>query len=127
MFKNKFLFTGLFFLLGYTVFAQNTVVRGKILDEENKPMPFVNISFKHSIIGTISDIDGTFMLSTPKPTDTLVISCVGYQIVYLSVKKRQEQYFEIALVPNSLTLNEVIVKPGENPAFRILKKINERK
>lgn len=127
MHKNRILFTVSLFLAVYSAIAQNTVVRGKILDEEKKPLPFVNISFKHSIIGTISDIDGTFMLSTAKPTDTLVVSCVGYQLMNLPVIKRQEQYFEVALIPNSLTLNEVIVRPGENPAFRILKKINDHK
>jgi hypothetical protein len=127
MHNNRILFAIISFLIGYSAIAQKTVVRGKIFDEEKKPMPFVNISFKHSVTGTISDIDGTFILTTTKPTDTLLISCVGYQLINIPVKKGQEQHIELSLVPNSLTLNEVIVRPGENPAFRILKKINERK
>jgi len=123
--KNQIIF--LLAFIGLTVFGQKTIIRGKVLDEEKKPMPFVNISFKHSIVGTISDIDGTFILTANKPTDTLLVSCVGYQLMNIAVKKGTEQYFEISLIPNSLVLNEVIVRPGENPAFSILRKIDDRK
>ena len=35
--------------------AQKTVVHGVVLDENSEPMPFVNVAFKHSTVGTITD------------------------------------------------------------------------
>jgi len=110
-----------------SVFGQKTIVRGKILDPEKQPLSFVNISFQHSQIGTVSDMNGTFIVETTKPTDTILISCLGFKVVKIRIKKGTEQYIELSLEPANVTLNEVVIKPGENPAFRILRKIDDRK
>jgi hypothetical protein len=108
--------------------AQKTVVSGKVTDSEtNEAIPYVNIGFQHSLIGTISESDGSFYLSTPKATDTLLVSSVGYELVRLAVIKGTEQVFDVKLVPKSTLLEAVVVKPGENPAFKILRKINDHK
>ena len=39
-----------------SILAQKTIVHGIVLDENEKPMPFVNVAFKHSTVGTITDI-----------------------------------------------------------------------
>jgi hypothetical protein len=126
MFKNNTLIF-LVLLFGLNVFAQKTIVRGKILDSENQPLSFVNISFQHSQIGTVSDMDGTFIIETTKATDTLLISCLGFKVEKIPIKKGKEQRIELSLVPASVTLNDVVVTPGENPAFRILRNIDDRK
>ena len=110
------------------LYAQKTVIRGKVIDAEtNEPVPYTNIGFQHSLVGTISETDGSFFLTTTKPSDTLLVSSVGYALVRLPVQKGVEQYFDIKLIPISIAIEAVIVTPGENPAFAILKKINENK
>ena len=53
--------------------AQTTRVSGKVFDSETKePLPFVNIIFKGTRIGTTSDFDGNFLLSTSEKVDSLV-------------------------------------------------------
>lgn len=108
--------------------AQKTTLSGKVTDSETgEAIPYVNIGFQHSLVGTISEMDGSFFLSTTKASDTLLVSSVGYELVKLPVAIGKEQVFEVRLVPKSIALEAVIVRPGENPAFRILKAISDRK
>ncbi len=66
-------------LLSLQLSAQ-TIIFGSIKDKEhNKPLFGANISIKDKLIGTISDLEGKFKLSTQlDPPFTLVISSVGY-------------------------------------------------
>ncbi len=113
---------------GLSLTAQKTVIRGKVIDAEtNEPVPYTNIGFQHSLVGTISEADGSFFLTTTKATDTLLVSSVGYRLVRLPIKTGTEQYFDVQLIPLAITLEAVIVTPGENPAFKILKSINDNK
>jgi hypothetical protein len=117
------------FMLNFgTLSAQKTIISGKIFDAEtHEPIPYANISFQHSLVGTISEMNGSFFLSTINATDTLLITSVGYEVVKKYVKKGIKQEFEIKLKPSSIAISEVVVKPGENPAFRILREINANK
>lgn len=119
----------MFFIIHFsTLAAQKTIVSGKIFDSETKePIPYANISYQHSMIGTISEMDGGFFLSTLNPTDSLLITSVGYEVVRKPIKKGIKQDFVIWLKPSSIALEEVVVRPGENPAFRILKEISANK
>ena len=128
MVKLKFLC--LFLVVNYSLslFSQKTIISGKVIDSEtNEAIPYVNIGFKHSLVGTISETNGSFFLSTTKATDTLLVSSLGYELIRLPIVIGTTQTFEVKLVPKSIALDAVVVKPGENPAFRILKRINEHK
>jgi len=128
MFKSYILFTFLFLISSFSLLAQKTVIRGRVIDSEtNEPVPYTNIGFQHSLIGTISENDGSFYLTTTKATDTLLVSSVGYELERLPVKKGTEQYFDVKLIPAFITLEAVIVTPGENPAFKIMRAINDHK
>lgn len=123
---------GLFLLLmmmtAPTLIGQKTVIRGKVVDAETgEPVPYTNIGFQHSLVGTISENDGSFFLTTTRATDTLLVSSVGYALIRLPVQIGAEQNFDIQLIPTAITLDAVVVTPGENPAFRILKNIIENK
>lgn len=118
----------LLFVYSLPVASQTTTISGKVTDAEtNEPVPYVNIGFQHSLFGTISENDGSFYLSVAKATDTLIISSLGYEVEHIYVLRGQIQYFDIKLTPKSISLEAVVVTPGENPAFEILRKINEHK
>ena len=107
-----------------TSFAQVTKIRGRVLDSKTKqPLPFVNIAFKGTTIGTTSDFDGNYFLETRKPSDTLFVSFVGYKEQNFFVKKGQFQTINVDLVSETIDLQEVVVVPGENPAHVLLRKI----
>ncbi|MBN2274736.1 MAG: carboxypeptidase-like regulatory domain-containing protein [Bacteroidales bacterium] len=125
---TRIIFLQLLLIVSHCMSAQNTVVSGKVLDDATgDPVPYTNIGFQHSTVGTISETDGSFYLSTTKATDTLFVSSLGYEIKRLPIKVGEAQEFIIRLAPVSIDIEAVVVRPGENPAFRILRKINEFK
>jgi hypothetical protein len=127
-FRHIFFYFSLLHLIAFSAYCQKTTISGKVFDAETgEAIPFVNIGFQHSLVGTISEMDGAFFLSTSKATDTLMVSCVGYELMRLPIARGKEQVIEVKLNPKSIALEAVVVKPGENPAFRILKAINAHK
>jgi len=114
-------------LLYPNVFGQ-TVLSGTVYDKEtNKPVPFANVVFEKSTVGTITDIHGKYSLSTQNPTDSIIISCLGYAQHKQFIPKNQTHHIDFFLSESQLQIEAVIVTPGENPAFRILDNIKERK
>jgi len=123
-FKYFFLLFNFFLLiLSSKVNSQTTTVNGKIADAiSREPLPFVNVVFKGTTIGTTSDIEGNFTLSTPLKVDSIIVSYVGYNKVTKAIKRNVKQQINIGL-SQGVDLITVEVKPGENPAHRILRKI----
>jgi hypothetical protein len=110
--------------------AQTTRISGYIKDAETKEaIPFANIIFQGTAIGTTSDFDGKFFLETVKKVDSLKISFIGYKVKTIPVKKFQNQTLNILLDADRINLQEVVIKPGENPAHVLLRKViaNRRK
>ena len=72
----------IFFVLLLSVqisLAQKTVLSGKITEAKTGiPIPYATIVFKGTYIGTMSDLNGNFNLSTLTPTNTIEISSIGY-------------------------------------------------
>ena len=105
-------------------FAQLTKVRGVVLDSETKePVPFVNVTFKNSSIGTITNTDGEYFLESRVYYDSVVVSFVGYKKQSQFVRKNQYQEIVFHLEPNVFELDEIVVLPTENPAHPILRNI----
>ncbi len=108
--------------------SQTTKIIGKVLDAEtNEVIPFVNVFFKNTTIGTTSGFDGSFSLEIKLAGDSLTASCVGYYPQTLPITKGRFQEIVFKLMTDRVTLQEVVVKPGENPAEIILKKIIKNK
>ena len=55
------------------------IIQGKVLDENNKPMPGVTVLLDSTKVGTSTDIAGHFVLPLPEAKGTLVFSFIGYK------------------------------------------------
>jgi len=100
-----------------------TKVSGKIVDAiTREPLPFVNVIFKGTSTGATTDIEGNYSMSTTQPVDSIIISYVGYNKVTRAIKRDVSQEVNIGL-SQGIDLMVVEVRPGENPAHRILRKI----
>jgi hypothetical protein len=118
----------LLFSFSQSAHCQLTKVRGRVIDSKTKkPLPFVNVIFKGSTIGTTTDFDGNYFLETRNPSDSLFISFVGYIPTTVKIAKEKFQTINIYLNQQTVDLNEVVVLPGENPAHILLRKIIKNK
>ncbi|WP_304236644.1 DUF5686 family protein [Jiulongibacter sediminis] len=116
---------GIFILACFQLIAQQSIFEGRIRDfDTDEPLPFVNITLQNT--GTQSDSRGHFSLAT-RLTGQLKFSIVGYDS-----RSFDAQYFKngsiVYLSKSKNELDEVLVRPGENPAWRIIREVrkNER-
>jgi hypothetical protein len=110
--------------------AQNspTIVKGKITDSETgEPLPYVNLKFKNTIIGTITNDTGYYEIKSPRPVDSLIVSFIGYTSRTLSVNSGKNQRLDIKLNPAVSALKGVEVKYKGNPAEMLLAKVLDKK
>lgn len=91
-----------------TVLAQQSgkTITGKVLDENNQPMPGVTIIVDGTTNGTMTGSDGTFTLGGVPSGATVIVSCIGYTNQVLPEGKSN---YVVSLVPDSETLEETVV------------------
>src|SRR5690606_28104464 len=89
-----------------TLFLEKTIT-GKITDENNEPLPGVNIVLKGTTTGTITDIDGNYRLTVPDDATTLVFSSVGYQTEEINIGN--QTVINLQLTPDVRALSEIVV------------------
>jgi len=115
------------FLISLSLIGQN--ITGKIIDSATKQgLPFVNIKYGNSNLGTTTNIDGEFTISSSYLIDQLEISYLGYypQIIHLKNNILKKEIL-IKLDPKTYDLEEVVILPGKNPAEQIIKKVVENR
>ncbi len=101
-----------------------TKIDGHVTDAQTlEPVVFANVLFQGTHKGTITDFNGYFSISGNPVTDSLIISFIGYETRTVKIKKDTFQFLEIYLNPATYALDEVVVRPGENPAHLILSKV----
>ncbi len=61
-----------------SVFSQGRQVTGVVTDESGETLPGVNVVIKGTTVGTITDIDGKYSISTRGANDELTFTFVGY-------------------------------------------------
>ena len=100
------------------------MVKGRIIDvKSNQGLPFVSVQMKGTQTGTLTDIDGKFILDvSSNPNAEIQITYLGYvsQIIPVSSFPDFEK-ISIKLKPQAFSLQEVSVLAKENPAHRIIK------
>ncbi len=111
-----------------TLVAQETVVQGKVTDAgSGDPIPFVNVVFKGTSIGATTDFDGNFLIKTNQPADSVTASYIGYKVRSKAIKQGIKQTVNFQLAEDVVSLQEVVIKAGENPAWAILRKVVDNK
>jgi TonB-dependent starch-binding outer membrane protein SusC len=85
--------------------AQTRTVKGKVTDSKGDGVPSATITVKGTSTSTSSAADGTFSLSVPSGSRTLVISSVGFDTKEVSVSDN----ITVTLDAKNAALNEVVV------------------
>lgn len=107
--KRNFLrmfLAGVLMLLSLTAYAQERTVTGKVYDATGEPIIGASVVIQGTTQGIITDIDGAFQLKV-QPSQTLVVSFLGYKDVILPVGNKND--FKITLEEDSKKLDEVVV------------------
>lgn len=124
----KGLLAVLFSVFVTMVWAQTTTVTGKVTESATgSPIPFANVIFTGTEIGTITDFDGNFSISANVPVDSLEVRYIGFLKRTKPVLSGESQELSFQLDEDVQTLGEVVVYAGENPAWPIMRKVVDNK
>ena len=96
----------LLLLLPGQAFAQNLRVTGKVLDEQGEGVVGAGVVIQGTQTGTITDLDGNFVLPSVARGTTLEISCVGYATQEVVVSGPT---LNVTLLPDTTALDESVV------------------
>ena len=98
----KKIFLQVLFLLSLSIYAQT---KGKIVDENNNPIPFANIWVENEAIGTTAEENGDFSITLKDNNKILVFSAIGYE----TAKCKASQVNVITLKSTAYQINEVVI------------------
>lgn len=81
-------------------------IKGKVLDENNQPLPGANIKVKGTTIGATSDFDGNYSITIPNNSSKLEFSYIGFVTQTLPITNSTLNVF---LKESNQTLDEVVI------------------
>jgi hypothetical protein len=107
----------------FIVAVAQSQIKGVVKDTEGKPLPFVNIFEENTYNATTSNELGRFELNIKTPGKHVVIfQYLGYKTVKKQVDVDEKNNFlEIILTEEEISLNEVVVNKKDNPANEIIR------
>lgn len=112
---TKIISGALLILISCSAFAQKQQqIYSTTLDAATaQPLPFVHIVVKSSGRGLMSNDRGSFVLSLNESVmaDTLLFSCIGYELTHVAVSDIVNEPSGVMLQPKSFELDEVVVFP----------------
>jgi TonB-linked SusC/RagA family outer membrane protein len=94
--------------LGSELFAQKITVQGRVTDAASGvSLPGVNILIKGTTTGTVTNLDGDYVLNVDNPNVVLSFSYVGYSTQEIPLAGRTT--LDVALAEEVISLEELVV------------------
>jgi hypothetical protein len=101
--------------------SQNTEVRGTVIDKNSRePVAFAAIQLKGTTATAVSDENGEYAIVSAQASDSLIVMLVGYKTSSYFIKRNNKQRLDIEIEAANYSLGEILIRPGRNPAFRIM-------
>ncbi|MDR1096698.1 MAG: TonB-dependent receptor [Tannerella sp.] len=93
--------------MGPTVQSGNRTVKGTVVDENNEPIPGVNVVIKSTRQGVATNIDGIYSIVVPDNNAVLIFSYIGYATREITVGNQTE--INVTLTEDTRFIDEVVV------------------
>lgn len=127
----KRILTVLFLACTAVAWTQETVISGKVIDTDTRdPLGFAQVVLVNAGVGATTKIEGTFEFSfanTLIQEDSLVVTYMGYYRKKVPFERGKKQNITIELKSTTFSLGEIVVGPGQNPAWVLLDRVVENK
>jgi len=103
-----------------SIFSQQ--IKGVITDTTGKPLPYASVYIRETGRGTNANSEGRYVLTVPRGTCTVVCQYVGYlkQEIKLDGNAIAGD-IDFRLRIQEMTLGEVVIGTGEDPAYEIIR------
>ena len=119
----------LFLILIVTTQTAFSQISGNVTDDNNNSLSFVNIYIEGTSTGTTSNIEGKYVLNTPKGNINLVFQYIGYKTATVSVEVGDDPItLNQTLTIESYNLEEITINAdAEDPAYAIIRKAQSKR
>lgn len=112
--KKNFMLLGMFLLPQFWLWAQQTVITGKVRASGTpEAIAAASIMLKNSTLGTFTDAGGRFSLRVPSLPATLTVSAVGFGTQELTVNDKEP--LTINMTVSNFVEQPVVVSPTRVP------------
>jgi TonB-dependent starch-binding outer membrane protein SusC len=106
--KTHWYLLGIVFLMATIANAQERKISGKIISgEDGLGLPGVNVLAKGTTKGTSTDIDGTYQITVPENSSSLIFNFIGYDTKIITIGTNTT--VNVTLYSSVSNLNEVVV------------------
>ncbi|WP_438710772.1 TonB-dependent receptor [Aquimarina muelleri] len=96
------------------VATAQTTISGKVIDDNNQPIPGANITLKNSSSGTVTDFDGFFSLTVQEsPPFAIEVSSVGFESSLTDITSQISDL--IIVLKEGTELDEVVISASRTP------------
>ena len=102
--------------------SAQTLLKGRVVDAQTgEGISSATVYALRNQRGAIADLDGYFQLELKLLPDSLRISSLGYLPHYLTLTISPTGELKISLQAKDSELEAVVIRPGENPAHRLVR------
>jgi hypothetical protein len=104
--------------------GQKLGIKGRILDQNGKPIPFATIGLEKSPSGTMANEEGFYKLELTKGSHVVYFQCLGFKTERKSVEVASGfDNLDVVLQEQLLQTREVVIaSQNEDPAYAIMRK-----
>lgn len=109
-------------LLCFGSSSMGQTVSGFVQDENNQPVPYVNVFVKLTDYGTVTDEKGRYYIDLEEGEFEVVFSAIGYETKTIQVVLRNDDVVKnVWMKQSSVQLDEVMVRAKRrDPAYEII-------
>ena len=93
-------------------FSQDIDVKGVVVDNDGKAIPFATVAIKGTKLQTLTDAAGKFIIRVTKLPATVLVQAAGYEPAAINVRKENHADLKITLKQTEVSLAEVVVTAG---------------
>ncbi len=99
-------------------------IEGRVVNAKGDALSYVSLYLKHHPeVGTISDVNGRFSLEVPSTHDSLIVTLVGYETMFIDLSKiNTGKSLRITMKDQPVILNEVVVHVSKDSKKKKSKK-----
>ncbi len=120
-----------FIMKSLVVKEEYITIKGKVIDEYNAELPFVNIYIDGTSTGTTANADGEFVLTLKESKDiVLTFQTLGYKTHHEKIDMNTAvSELKVKMKSENIQIQEVVIKAkSKDPAYAIIKEaIKKRK
>ncbi|MBT9393882.1 carboxypeptidase-like regulatory domain-containing protein [Hymenobacter sp. NST-14] len=122
--KSILLFLLLALVSSYT-YGQQILLKGRVLDEKNQPVPYASVGVEGAEVGTATNEAGEFLLRVPRLPQQLKFSSLGFEPVTQPVASASAPLV-IRLRASAVALPEVRVRNPQQIATELVQRASAK-